>query len=124
MEQCHRATIAAVRRAASVALALCLGLGVLSAQAADAYVRITAPHDGAALNRKQRLEVTYEARRGAKGHHVHLYVDGEEVAILRRLKGKHSLDALLPGERVICIKAVNRAHVPIGVEQCIRVKVE
>jgi len=51
-------------------------------------------------------------------------LDGKEVAILRKLKGSHSLGILPPGERAVCIKIVNRAHVPIGIEQCIRLNVK
>ena len=54
---------------------------------------------------------------------MHIYVDNREVGILRTLKGSYLLETLPPGKRNICVKVVNKAHVPIGVEQCVRVTV-
>jgi hypothetical protein len=31
---------------------------------------------------------------------------------------------MAPGPHTLCIKVVNKAHVPIGVEQCVKVNVE
>lgn len=89
-------------------------------------MKIIAPADGARLERMKPTTLVYEVGRGPRsGHvHVHLYVDGKEVDILRQLKGSYILKALSPGERTVCVKVVNRAHVPIGVEQCIKVTVE
>jgi len=107
------------------ALALCLGLLVVPALAAEeAYVKITAPADGATLDSMEPTRLVYEVRPGAKGHHVHVFVDGREVGILRQLQGSYTLETLSPGQRTVCIKVVNRAHVPIGVEQCVKVKVQ
>jgi hypothetical protein len=96
----------------------------LALAAGEGYVRIAAPADGAKLDRKKPITLVYEVDPGARGEHVHVYVDGKEVGILRQLKGRYSLKPLLPGRRTLCIKVVNRAHVPIGVEQCIGVTVE
>ena len=89
-----------------------LGLsgGVL---AADASVTISSPADGA--------KVSYEVVPGPKGDHVHLYVDGGEASILRQLKGTTSVDTLTAGPHTLCIKIVDKAHTPIGVEKCIKV---
>lgn len=106
------------------ALALCLGLQAVSALAAEAYVKITAPADGAMLDSLEPAKLVYEVEPGPKGHHVHVFVDGREVGILRQLKGSYTLETLSPGPRTVCIKIVNRAHVPIGVEQCIKAKVQ
>jgi hypothetical protein len=92
--------------------------------AGDAYVTITAPADGASLEQKKPALLVYDVKPGPRGEHVHVYIDGREVGILRQLKGSYALRALAPGQRTVCIKVVNRAHVPIGVEQCIRVTVE
>jgi hypothetical protein len=51
-------------------------------------------------------------------------VDNGEAAILRKLAGSHPLESMTPGPHTLCIKVVNKAHVPIGVEQCVNVKVE
>lgn len=87
-------------------------------------VRIDSPANGARLDAFEQNEIRYEVIPGPKADHVHLYVDGKEVAILRQLKGSHTLETLSPGQRELCIKVVNKAHVPIGVEQCVTVQVE
>jgi hypothetical protein len=51
-------------------------------------------------------------------------VDNREAAILRKLTGSHPLESMAPGSHALCIKVVNKAHVPIGVEQCVKVNVE
>lgn len=92
--------------------------------AADASVTITAPADGAKLDAMEQNKIVYDVVPGPKGDHTHLYVDGKEVAILRKLKGSHTLASLAPGKHAICIKVVNKAHTPIGVEKCIKVSVD
>jgi hypothetical protein len=92
--------------------------------AADASVTITAPANGATLDAMEQNKIVYDVVPGPKGDHTHLYVDGKEVAILRQLKGSHTLASLAPGKHAICIKVVNKAHTPIGVEQCIDVTVD
>ena len=94
------------------------------ALAAEGHVKIMAPPDGARLERKKPVTLFYEVNPGPRGEHVHVYVDGKETGILRQLKGRHTLKALSPGQRSVCVKVVNRAHVPIGLEQCITVTVE
>lgn len=65
----------------------------------------------------------YEYRPAPAGDHVHAYVDGEQIAILREPRGRYPLESLSPGERAICVKMVNKAHVPIGVDRCVQVSV-
>ncbi|MBI3157418.1 MAG: hypothetical protein HYZ20_18720 [Burkholderiales bacterium] len=103
---------------------LALFLALAAVPAAAAHVRILAPAEGARLDAMNPTELIYEVEPGPRGEHVHVYVDGKEVGILRQLKGSHALQPLLPGQRTVCIKVVNKAHVPIGVEQCVRVEVE
>ena len=112
----HSLAIAAV-----LALSLC---PALTGMAADAYVTITSPKDGAKVDGMELTRLAYEVMPGPKGDHVHVYTDGKEVGILRQLKGTYTLETLAPGERTVCVKVVNKAHVPIGVEQCIKVHVE
>jgi hypothetical protein len=90
---------------------------------AQPYVRITAPADGATIDAMEPAKLVYEVGPGAKGHHVHVFVDGREVGILRRLRGSYTLETLSPGARTVCIKVVSPSHVPIGVEQCIKLDV-
>lgn len=102
-----------------VALLVCTQTGA----AQNASVRITAPADGSTLDAMAQNRLDYAVVPGPQGDHVHLYVDGQEAAILRQLKGSHTLATLPPGRHDICVKVVNRGHTPIGVEQCIRVNV-
>lgn len=92
--------------------------------AANASVAISSPANGAKLSRAAQAKITYEVTPGPTGDHTHLYVDDEEVAILRQLKGSHTLDPLAPGNHEICIKVVSPGHSPVGVQQCIKVSVE
>lgn len=110
-------------RAAVLSLSLLL-VPAVPAAAAEAYVGIAAPVDGAKLDAMELTKLVYEARPGPKGDHVHVYVGGKEVGILRQLKGSYTLEPLPAGAQTLCVKVVNRAHVPIGVEQCVKVIVE
>jgi hypothetical protein len=109
-----------------------LALGIITTLAAlsvtavadDGSVTITSPADGATLAATDPHELVYEVVTGPRGDHVHVYVDDAEVGILRQLTGSYTLPALAAGEREICIRVVNRAHVPVGVDGCIKVTVE
>ncbi|MFZ5589991.1 MAG: hypothetical protein ACOY4M_10220 [Pseudomonadota bacterium] len=106
------------------AILLATGLSwplALSAQPAGAMVRIDEPKDGATLDAKAKNELVYGYHPAPPGDHVHAYVDGKQVAILRERKGRYPLKSLTPGMREICVKMVNKAHTPIGVNQCVRV---
>ena len=87
-------------------------------------VQITSPADGATLDAMDENKLVYEVDPGPSGDHVHVYVDGKEVGILRKLKGSYTLETLSSGKRAICVKVVNKAHVPVGIEQCVRVTVK
>lgn len=105
-------------------LVLSCALAGNAARAAEASVTIHSPADGAALDVMEQNKVDYEVVPGPNGDHVHFYVDGEETAILRQLKGTHTLETLTPGPHDLCIKVVNRNHTPIGVERCITVTMQ
>ena len=107
-------------------LYMLLGCAFLAfgASAQEAAVTILEPADNARLDAMGKNKIVYEVIPGPKGDHTHLYVDGKEVAVLRQLKGTHALETLAPGNRELCIKVVNKGHTPIGVEKCIKVKVE
>jgi hypothetical protein len=100
---------------------LCLAF---AAYAQTGSVKILSPADGAKLDAFNRNHISYEVIPGPGADHVHLYVDGKETAILRQLKGSYALETLSPGTHELCVKVVNKAHVPSGVEQCIKVEVE
>jgi hypothetical protein len=102
----------------ALALALAYPTAVL---AADGKVTISAPAKGATLDAMDEINLVYEVEPGPKGDHVHVYVDDKEVGILRKLKGSYPLESLSSGQRNICVKVVNKAHVPTGVENCVQV---
>lgn len=84
---------------------------------------ITSPAEGATLDGMDENRIAYEVEYGPRGDHAHLYVDNKEVAILRKRKGSYLLETLSSGKHNLCVKVVNKAHVPIGIEQCINVTV-
>lgn len=89
-----------------------------------ASVTISEPQDGAQLNGGEKVKLKYRVIPGPRGDHVHVYVDGGEVAILRELEGSYAVGPLTPGRHELAIKVVNRAHVPIGGESSIAVEVK
>lgn len=91
---------------------------------AQPRVHIEAPADGAKLDAMEQNRLVYEVDPGPRGDHVHAYVDGKEVGILRERKGSYTLETLPPGPHRLCVKIVNKAHTPIGVEDCVKVVVE
>lgn len=103
------------------ALLMACGFG---AAAAEPNVTISEPQDGATLDVMEQNQIAYSVTPGPKGDHVHVYIDDDEVDILRSLEGSYTLPSLEPGQRSVCVKVVNKAHVPIGVEDCVDVSVE
>ncbi|KVW93519.1 hypothetical protein [Thiobacillus denitrificans] len=102
-------------------LAIALFLAIPSISFGQGKVLITAPADGATLDALDENRLVYEVDPGPRGDHVHIYVDNKEVGILRKLKGDYLLETLSSGKRNLCVKVVNKAHVPVGIEQCIQV---
>lgn len=102
-------------------VALGLLLAFPTAGLAQGKVTITAPVEGATLDAMDENQLVYEVDPGPRGDHVHVYVDDKEVGILRKLKGSYTLETLSAGKRDICIKVVNKAHVPVGIEECVQV---
>jgi len=91
---------------------------------AQGKVQIISPVNGATLDAMDENHLAYEVDPGPRGDHVHVYVDDKEVGILRKLKGSYLLENLSSGKRSICVKTVNKAHVPVGIEQCVQVTVK
>ncbi len=107
---------------AAAVLGLCLSAP--AAYAADGKVTISAPTKGAILDAMEENRVVYNVDPGPRGDHVHVYVDEQEVGILRQLKGSYLLESLASGQHDVCIKVVNKAHVPVGVQDCVKVTVK
>ena len=106
------------------ALALGLLLTIPLTALGQGKVTITSPADGATLDALDENRLVYDVEPGPRGDHVHVYVDNKEVGILRKLKGSYLLESLDSGKRKLCVKVVNKAHVPIGLEKCVQVTVK
>lgn len=105
-------------------MALGLALAIPSTGFGQGAVLITSPEDGAILDSMDEIRLAYQVNPGPRGDHAHLYVDDKEVAILRESNGSYLLETLSSGNRSLCVKVVNKAHVPIGIGQCIKVTVK
>lgn len=92
-----------------------------AALAAEAKVDITSPENFAKLDAGIQNKIDYDVTLGGKGDHIHVYVDGKQTALLRKMKGSFLLDPLTQDKHEICIKIVNKNHTPIGVERCVKV---
>jgi len=92
--------------------------------AAGGNIDIISPVEGAKLDAKAENKMEYNVTLGESGGHIHVYVDGEEMAVLRQIKGSYTLEPLAKGKRDICIKIVNKNHTPSGVERCVKVTVD
>lgn len=97
------------------------GLGAMPAFSDEVSVKILSPAEGAKLVASARNKITYDVTPGPRGDHTHLYVDGNEAAVLRKLKGDYDLKPLARGDHDICIRVVDKGHTPIGVERCVKV---
>lgn len=107
-----------------IVLALSFALFSPFVAAGEPFAKITYPHDGDKLGAMSKKQIDYEVDPGPRGDHIHLYVDDREAVILRKLAGSHPLESMAPGLHELCIKVVNKAHAPIGVEKCVNVKME
>lgn len=90
---------------------------------AQGSVTIQSPADGATLDALDENRMVYEFDPGPRGDHVHVYVDNKEVALLRQKKGSFLFETLSTGKHDLCVKVVNKAHVPIGIGKCVQVTV-
>ena len=73
---------------------------------------------------KTTYKLEYEVQASVKADHVHLYVDGDEVGMVHKLKGSFKLGPMKAGDRKVCVSPVNKNHTPIGAQACIPVTVQ
>ncbi|MBU0622893.1 MAG: emp24/gp25L/p24 family protein [Gammaproteobacteria bacterium] len=100
---------------------LFLALAYGQTLAADGNITINSPANGALVSADSKVSVNYEAMLGPKGDHMHLYVDGKRIEVLRQLKGNFELDALNPGKHKICLTENTKWHMSTGMENCVEV---
>ena len=113
MSRNHLHTLATIALLAAIP-SICLAQG---------SVTIQSPKDGATLDALDENRLLYEFDPGPRGDHVHVYVDNKEVALLRQKKGSFLFESLSTGKHDLCVKVVNKAHVPIGIGKCVQVTV-
>ena len=101
-----------------------LHLCIVPVAAEDSLATILAPADGAKLEAKHTYKLDYEVKPSPKVDHVHLFVDGDEVGMVHKLKGSFKLGSLKPGDHKVCVSPVNKNHTPIGAQACITVTVQ
>ncbi len=87
--------------------------------AAEGKVTISSPANGATVSSHDNVELNYTAIPGPDGDHLHLYLDGNRVDIIRTMKGKASVGMLSSGKHHICMEVNTKGHVPTGAEACI-----
>jgi hypothetical protein len=114
---------AAIVVVAFVVMAFDLTGPVFSAEeASPAAVTISSPVDGSKLAGSS-AKINYDVTAAPKAEHVHVFVDGEEVARLHQLKGSYSVDKLSVGKHWLCVRVVDKGHTPVGAEKCVGVTV-
>jgi hypothetical protein len=100
---------------------LLLPLFYVQAFAAEGSIAINSPSNGAIVSAQYKVPVNYEATLGSNGDHLHLYVDGKRVDVLRQIKGSAEFDASPAGKHHICMTENMKSHAPTGVEKCVDV---
>lgn len=104
-----------------VPLCLTLLFSATNTLASDGKVLITSPANDATVSQRDTVALSYEAVAGSEGDHLHLYLDGKRVDVIRQLKGSASVGMLPPGRHHICLEVNTRGHVPTGAETCVDV---
>ena len=105
----------------SLLIPLFLALTYGQALAADGKITINSPANGAVVGTTSKVPVNYEAMLGAKGDHLHLYLDDKRIGVLRQLQGSVELDAMTPGKHKICLTENTKWHMSTGLESCVEV---
>ena len=67
------------------------------------------------------IKLVYDVAPGTKGDHIHIYVDGEQTALLRQFKGTYTVDKLTAGKHWLCIRVIDKGNTPVGLEKCVGV---
>lgn len=94
------------------------------AMAGESKIVINSPVNGAKLDSEEQNKLDYNVTLAGEGDHIHVYVDGNQKALLREMKGSYKLESLAHGSHEICIKIVNKNHTPTGVNRCVKVSVQ
>ena len=96
-----------------------VALGLSGAAFSDeGVVTISSPAEGAKVG-LSGIKVAFEVAQAPKADHVHVFVDGEQVAELRQLKASYTVDKLTAGRHWVCFRVVDKGHTPVGAEKCV-----
>ena len=90
----------------------------------EAKANIITPVDGAilkAMTKKNKLK--YEIT-GFHGYHGQLYIDGKKSEFLTKPVGTEKLAELPAGNYELCVQALNKSHLEVGVPDCVKVSVQ
>ncbi len=99
--------------------AIIVALGFASgAYAEEGSVTISSPAEGAKVG-LNGIKLVYDVAPGPKGDHVHIYIDGEQTALLRQLKGSYTVDKLVAGKHWLCVRVIDKGNTPVGLEKCV-----
>lgn len=104
----------------AVLMSAVLLFGTSLAFAAGASVSITSPANGAMVNAKEKMKLSFDAVPGTDGDHLHLYVDGKRVDVIHQLKGSTEV-SLMPGSHKVCMEVNTKGHVAVSPQTCIDV---
>jgi hypothetical protein len=109
-------------------MALLIAVGLLlqpgEGRAEVASITIVSPADHALIEAGEGYPLTYEVIPGPGGDHFHVWVDDKRGPGVHNSKGIYSLPKLYPGEHVITIKVVDKAHIPTGTEKSLKLTVQ
>lgn len=89
--------------------------------AAEGKITISSPANDAMVSKDAKLELSYEAVPGPGGDHLHLYLDGKRIDVIRELKGTAEVGKLAAGKHHVCLTINTKGHEPTGVEACVDV---
>jgi len=101
------------------AIIVALGVGSVAYSEGGA-VNISSPAEGAKVA-LTAIKLAYDVAPGTKGDHLHIYIDGEQVAVLHQLKGNYTVDKLTAGKHWLCIRVIDKGNTPVGLEKCVGV---
>lgn len=87
-------------------------------------VAINYPANGSIHPRNQPLIIDYEVLRGIKTSYVKIQVDKSLPVIVKKIKGRHHINALPEGSHTIMVSEYRSDGKPSGSQSTIRIKIQ
>lgn len=85
--------------------------GISDAYSADGGIIIKSPADGEVVN-GSALMVEMKIEKGARGDHIHFYLDGENLGVVR--VDKYKLTDMAKGKHKVEARLASKGHAEIG----------